>query len=94
MCLADGGGVQGQEGSQRASAGCASLHGMAPIVIGAWKSVMRIDGGGGEIRYGKLFFPFSPRYAASARSTVLTPARCLTTRGMGVQWEEICKSMV
>ena len=55
-----------QEGSQRASAGCASLHGIAPIFIGAWKDVMRIDGGGGEIRYGKLsfFFPFSPMQPA------------------------------
>lgn len=91
--LHDGGGVQEQEGSQRASAGCASLHGMAPIFIGAWKDVMHIDGGGGEIRYGKPFFLFFS-YAASARSTGLTPARCLTTWGMGVQWEEICKGMV
>ena len=56
--LHDGGRVQVQEGSQRASAGCASLHGIAPIFFGAWEDVMRIDGGGGGIRYGKLFFLF------------------------------------
>lgn len=42
--LHDGGGVQVQEGSQRASAGCASLHGtvLPAFFIGAWKDVMSI----------------------------------------------------
>lgn len=49
-----------QEGSQRASAGCASVHGhsMAPFFIGASKDVMCIVAEEGRIRYGKhIFFP-------------------------------------